>query len=69
MDKPVLMIGSRNESDVRIVGAGVSRHHAEITVDAGVCRLCDTESKLGTFVNGVRATDSGSEPHARISPE
>ena len=57
MDKPVIMVGRRTESDVRIEGAGVSRHHAEVTVDLGVCRLSDCESKLGTFVNGVRATE------------
>ena len=57
LEKPVIMVGRRTESDVRIVGAGVSRHHAEITVEDGVCRLCDCESKLGTFVNGVRVTE------------
>ena len=57
LDKPVTMVGRRTESDVRVVGLGVSRHHAEITVEAGVCRLSDCESKLGTFVNGVRATE------------
>jgi len=57
MDKPVIMVGRRTESDVRIVGAGVSRHHAEIVVDADVCRLSDCQSKLGTFVNGVRTTE------------
>ncbi|MDA1186102.1 MAG: SpoIIE family protein phosphatase [Acidobacteria bacterium] len=57
LDQPVITVGRRTESDVRIVGAGVSRHHAEITVEAGVCRLRDCDSKLGTFVNGVRATE------------
>jgi sigma-B regulation protein RsbU (phosphoserine phosphatase) len=57
LDKPIIMVGRRTESDVRIVGSGVSRHHAEILVDSGVCRLRDCESKLGTYVNGVRATE------------
>ena len=56
MDKPLITLGRRTESDVPVIGIGVSRHHAEIAVDDGACRLRD-KSKLGTFVNGVRATE------------
>jgi serine phosphatase RsbU (regulator of sigma subunit)/pSer/pThr/pTyr-binding forkhead associated (FHA) protein len=57
IDKPLLTLGRRSESDVRVSGAGVSRHHAEIVADNGHCRLRDCQSKFGTFVNGVRAAD------------
>ena len=57
IDKPLITLGRRTESDIRVVGIGVSRNHAEIAVVDGVCRLRDPESKLGTFVNGVRATE------------
>ncbi len=57
IDKPLITLGRRTESDVRVNFVGVSRHHAEIAVDDGACRLCDCKSKLGTFVNGVRATE------------
>ena len=56
-NKPVITLGRRTESDVRVIGEGVSRHHAEIAASDGAFRLLDCESKLGTFVNGVRATE------------
>jgi serine phosphatase RsbU (regulator of sigma subunit) len=57
LDKPVLTIGRRSETDIRIPTAGISRLHAEIAVDQGVYRLRDLESKLGTFVNDARVVD------------
>jgi phosphoserine phosphatase RsbU/P len=57
IDKAVITLGRRSESDVRVVGAGVSRQHAEITAANGACRLRDCDSKFGTFVNGNRTTD------------
>jgi sigma-B regulation protein RsbU (phosphoserine phosphatase) len=57
IDKPVVTLGRRSETDVRIPGAGVSRLHAEITLDNGACKLRDLDSKFGTFVNGQRATE------------
>jgi serine phosphatase RsbU (regulator of sigma subunit) len=57
IDKPLLTLGRRSESDVRVSGAGVSRHHAEIVADNGGCRLRDCASRFGTFVNGARATE------------
>lgn len=56
IDKPLVTLGRRSESDVRVSGAGVSRHHAEIVVDNGAWRIRDCASKFGTFVNGVRAS-------------
>jgi serine phosphatase RsbU (regulator of sigma subunit) len=57
IDKVLITIGRRSESDVRVTGAGVSRHHAEITVEDGSYRLRDCDSKFGTFVNGGRTKE------------
>jgi phosphoserine phosphatase RsbU/P len=57
IDKPALTLGRRSESDVRVQGAGVSRLHAEILTERGVCRLRDCESRFGTFVNDERTTE------------
>ena len=57
IDKTVVTIGRRSESDVRVAGVGVSRQHAEITRENGTCRLRDCDSKFGTFVNGARASE------------
>ena len=57
VDKPLVTLGRNTGSDMRVIDDGVSRHHAEIVVDDEVCRLRDCESKLGTFVNGERATE------------
>ena len=57
IDKAVITIGRRSESDIRVTGVGVSRQHAEITAENGTCRLRDCDSKFGTFINGARAKD------------
>jgi serine phosphatase RsbU (regulator of sigma subunit)/pSer/pThr/pTyr-binding forkhead associated (FHA) protein len=57
IDKPLVTLGRRSETDVRIPGAGVSRLHAEISLESGVCRIKDLESKFGTFINGQRASE------------
>ncbi|MGH9255731.1 MAG: SpoIIE family protein phosphatase [Vicinamibacterales bacterium] len=55
VDKEVITLGRRSESDIRVTGVGVSRQHAEILADNGTCRLRDCDSKFGTFVNGAKA--------------
>jgi serine phosphatase RsbU (regulator of sigma subunit)/pSer/pThr/pTyr-binding forkhead associated (FHA) protein len=57
IDRPVLTIGRRTETDICVPGAGVSRLHAEIVAEAGLCRLRDRGSKFGTFVNGERRVE------------
>ncbi len=57
IDKPVVTLGRRSETDVRIPGAGISRVHAEIVSEEGVCRLRDRASTYGTFVNGERVSE------------
>ena len=57
IDKAVITLGRRSEADVRVQNAGVSRKHAEIISQDGVCRLRDCASSFGTFVNGERTTE------------
>jgi serine phosphatase RsbU (regulator of sigma subunit) len=57
LDKAVLTLGRRSESDVRVADSGVSRLHAEIHVNDAVCLIRDCGSKLGTYVNGERLTE------------
>ena len=57
IDKALVTLGRRSETDVHVPGAGVSRVHAEIVTDDGVYRLRDCASRFGTFVNGERATE------------
>jgi sigma-B regulation protein RsbU (phosphoserine phosphatase) len=57
LDKPLVTLGRRSETDVRVPGAGVSRVHAEIVTENGVYRLRDCASRFGTFVNGERTSE------------
>jgi serine phosphatase RsbU (regulator of sigma subunit) len=54
VDKALLTLGRRSESDIRVGGTGVSRHHAEIAVTNGAYLLRDCASRFGTYVNGRR---------------
>jgi sigma-B regulation protein RsbU (phosphoserine phosphatase) len=54
VDKTILTLGRRSESDIQVTGVGVSRHHAEIAAGTGGFLLRDLESKFGTYVNGKR---------------
>jgi len=47
-------IGRAQENDIVITDALVSRHHAQITLDGGTCRITDLGSGNGTFLNGER---------------
>jgi sigma-B regulation protein RsbU (phosphoserine phosphatase) len=57
IDKPVFTIGRRTESDLRLPGSDISRLHADITVEGGVCVIRDRESRFGTFVNDERVVE------------
>jgi serine phosphatase RsbU (regulator of sigma subunit) len=57
IDKPLFSIGRRSETDLRLPGADISRVHAEITVENGVCTIRDKQSRFGTFVNGERTPE------------
>jgi phosphoserine phosphatase RsbU/P len=57
VDKSLLTLGRRTESDIQVTGVGVSRHHAEISAGTGGFLLRDLGSKFGTFVNGRRTAE------------
>lgn len=57
VDKPLLTIGRRTESDVRLVGSDVSREHAELAIEGALFVLRDRGSRYGTFVNGAPVTE------------
>jgi serine phosphatase RsbU (regulator of sigma subunit) len=57
IDKALFTIGRRSETDLRLPGADISRVHAEITLDDGVCTLRDKQSRFGTFVNNERTNE------------
>ena len=57
INKALLCIGRRTESDLRLVGSDVSREHAEIVKQNGDWMLRDKGSRYGTFVNGEAVTE------------
>ena len=52
LQTPVTLLGRGTDCDLRMVDAGVSRHHAELRVEDGQVVLVDLGSTNGTFVNG-----------------
>jgi pSer/pThr/pTyr-binding forkhead associated (FHA) protein len=54
------VVGSATNCDLVLAGdAAAAPHHAQIVMDtAGNCTLVDRGSASGTFVNGVRTTQS-----------
>jgi sigma-B regulation protein RsbU (phosphoserine phosphatase) len=57
INKELLQIGRRTESDLRLVGSDVSREHAEIVKQNGDWILRDKGSRYGTYVNGEAVTE------------
>ncbi len=57
INKDLLCIGRRTESDLRLVGSDVSREHAEIVKANGDWLLRDKGSRYGTYVNGEAITE------------
>jgi len=57
INKELLCIGRRTESDLRLVGSDVSREHAEIVKQNGDWILRDKGSRYGTYVNGEAVTE------------
>jgi pSer/pThr/pTyr-binding forkhead associated (FHA) protein len=53
------LIGKQPGCDLLIEDGYTSSQHAQIGMDAnGVCKLYDRQSTNGTYVNGVRVTES-----------
>ena len=51
-------IGRGTDCDIVVDDPGMSRHHAEIVLDAGQASLRDLGSTNGSFVDGERATNA-----------
>src|SRR5512146_2549336 len=59
-------IGRRTDQDLVISDSRVSREHAVISAEADGYYVIDSDSKLGTFVNGERATRQKLKRNDRI---
>src|SRR5947207_1439888 len=57
IDKPLFTMGRRSETDLRLQGTDISRVHAEIVLENGLCTIRDKQSRFGTFVNGERTNE------------
>jgi len=51
-----LSIGTAESCDVVLVGEGVDRQHARLSLREGKFWVTDLASDTGTFINGVRIT-------------
>jgi hypothetical protein len=56
LDKPIITIGREAGSDIVLEDPQVSRHHARLTLQAGVYVVEDLGSTNGTFINEQRLT-------------
>lgn len=59
-------IGRKQDCDIRIPVASVSRHHVEILVEEDGVTIRDLNSSNGTTVNGRRVTEEELEPGDQI---
>jgi len=57
VDKELFTIGRRTGNDLRLVGADISREHAEVARDGERFVLRDRQSRFGTFVNNVQVSE------------
>jgi serine phosphatase RsbU (regulator of sigma subunit) len=57
IDKDPFTIGRRTGNDLRLVGADISRDHAEVVRTETGFLIRDRQSRFGTFVNGSPVTE------------
>ncbi len=58
LEKKTVTLGRRDDNDIIVDDVFVSRNHAEIVFEKGKYKLRDRQSRYGTFVNGLRITES-----------
>ena len=63
----VSTIGRKEDCDLRIPLADISRHHSEVTASDGKVKIRDLDSSNGTFVNLARIEEQELEPGDRVS--
>jgi signal transduction histidine kinase len=61
-----LVLGRDPNCDVPLTDHSVSRHHAEMRVEAGKFHIIDLNSSNGTYVNSVRVTEAAIRPGDQI---
>jgi serine phosphatase RsbU (regulator of sigma subunit) len=66
IDKDLFTIGRRTGNDLRLVGADISRDHAEVVRTEGGLLIRDRQSRFGTFVNGEPVTERALQNGDRI---
>lgn len=57
IDKDLFTIGRRTGNDLRLVGADISREHAEVAREGERYVIRDRQSRFGTFVNGDQVSE------------
>jgi sigma-B regulation protein RsbU (phosphoserine phosphatase) len=57
VEKDVFTVGRRTGNDLRLVGADISREHAEVGREGEQYVLRDRQSRFGTFVNNAQVTE------------
>ncbi|MFO0669586.1 MAG: sigma 54-interacting transcriptional regulator [Polyangiaceae bacterium] len=57
IDRPLFVIGSGPNADLRVSDPGVSREHVRVMLDPNGARIRDESSKNGTYVGGMRVRD------------
>ena len=66
-DKPSIMLGRSDGADVSLEGAaGVSRYHAQLTVQGDGIQVQDLNSTNGTLVNGEQVTEALLRPEDSV---
>ncbi len=60
------VVGRKEDCDIRIPLAEVSRQHAEFHIEEAIVRLRDLKSANGTFVNNKRVSEHDLEPGDRV---
>ncbi len=67
VSKPSIIVGRKNNCDLRVPLSSVSRHHCELLLEDDAVVLKDLGSSNGTFCNDKRVQETDLEPGDRIS--